>query len=56
MLLTLPLCVLYGSEEPAATFSLYNIHILDFITEAENVYSAVRTESLHNRYVSFLKG
>jgi hypothetical protein len=56
MFLTLPLCVLYGSQEQAATFSLNNIHILDFIIEAECVYSAVWTESLYNRYVSFLKG
>jgi len=31
---------------------IYNINCLDFITEVESVYSAVRTESLHNTYVS----
>jgi len=47
MVITLPLCVLYGSQEQAENISLYNIHRLDFITEAESVYSAVRTESLY---------
>jgi len=28
-------------------FFLYSIHRLDFITEAESVYSAVRTECLY---------
>ena len=45
---TLRLYVLYGSQEQAANFSLYIIHRLDFITEVESVYSAVRTESLYN--------
>jgi len=48
MVITLPFCVVYGSQEKAATFFLYNIHRLDFKTEAESVYSAVRTESLYN--------
>jgi hypothetical protein len=30
------------------TFALYNINNLVFITEVEDVYSAVRTESLYN--------
>ena len=43
--------------EQAANLSLYNIHRLHFITVAESVYSAARTESLYNsRYVSSLKG
>jgi len=54
IVITLPLCVLYGSQNKLQLF-LYNIHRLDFITEAESVYSAVRTESLYNRYVSSLK-
>ena len=33
-------------SEQAATFALYNINSLVFITEVESVYSAVRTESL----------
>jgi hypothetical protein len=33
---------------------LHNLHRLDFITEAESIYSAVQTESLYNRYVSSL--
>jgi len=41
------MCSAWISEQ-AATFSLYNIHRLDFITGAESVYSAVRTESLYN--------
>ena len=44
MVITLPLCHLCGCQEQAAAFSLYSIHRLDFITEAESVYSAVRTE------------
>jgi hypothetical protein len=34
-------------SEQTATFALYNINRLIFITEVESVYSAVRTESLH---------
>jgi len=56
MVITLPLRVLYGSQVQAATISLYNIQRLDFKTEAESVYSAVRTETLYNRYVSSFKG
>ena len=59
MVITLPLCVLCGSQtEQTANFSLYNINRLNFITEVESVYSAVRIESLYNTdaYVSSLKG
>jgi hypothetical protein len=35
-------------SEETATFSLYNINRLDFITDVESVYSAVRPESLYN--------
>jgi len=41
------MCSVWISEQ-AANISLYNIHRLDFITEAESVYRAVRTESLYN--------
>ena len=34
-------------SEQTATFALYNIHSLVFITEMESVYSAVRTASLY---------
>jgi hypothetical protein len=34
-------------SEQTATFALYNIKRLVFITEVESVYSAVRTESLY---------
>ena len=35
-------------SEQTATFALYCIDWLVFITVVESVYSAVRTESLHN--------
>ena len=47
MVVTLPLCVLYGSQEKAANFFLYNIQRVDFNIEAGSVYSAVRTECLY---------
>jgi hypothetical protein len=34
-------------SEQTGTFALYNIKRLVFITEVENVYSAVRIESLY---------
>ena len=37
----------YLFSEQTATFALYNINNLFFITEEESVYSAVRTESLY---------
>ena len=43
-------------SEQTATFALYYINSLVFITEAERVYCAVRTEALYNTYVSSLKG
>jgi len=41
------MCSVWISEK-AANFSLHNVHRLDFLTEADIVYSAVRTESLYN--------
>jgi len=35
-------------SEQTATFALYDINSLVFITEMKSVYSAVRTESLYN--------
>jgi hypothetical protein len=43
MVITFRLCVLR-----TATFALYIINSLVFITEVESVYSAVRTEFLYN--------
>ena len=34
-------------SEQSATFALYNINSLIFITEVQSVYSEVRTESLY---------
>jgi hypothetical protein len=48
-------CSVWISEQ-TATFSLYNINRLNFITEVESVYSMVCTESLYNRYILPLKG
>jgi len=45
---TLWLRSIYVLSEQTATFPLYNFNSLIFITEVENVYSAVRTESLYN--------
>ena len=44
MVITIRLCVLRTNNE----FALYNINSLDFITEVESVYSAVRNESKYN--------
>jgi hypothetical protein len=41
------MCFVWLSEQ-TVTFALYIIKIFVFITEAESVYSAVRTESLYN--------
>jgi hypothetical protein len=41
------MCLVWLSEQ-TVTFSLYIINRVVFITEAESVYSAVRTESLYN--------
>jgi hypothetical protein len=49
------MCFVLISEQ-TATFVLYNIKRLVFITEKKNVYSAVRNESLYNTHVSSLKG
>ena len=40
------MCVVWLSEQ-TVTFALYIINRLDFITEMESVYCAVRTESLY---------
>ena len=42
----MPLFFIWLSEE-TVTFALHVINILVFITEAESVYCAVRTESLY---------
>ena len=49
------MCIVWISEK-AVNFVLYFINRLDFITEVEIVYCAVRTENLYNTYVSSLKG
>ena len=41
-------------SEPTVTFALYIINRLVFITEAESVYSAVRTESLYKTRTSLV--
>jgi len=38
-----------------ATFNLYNINSLVFITDVWSVYSAVRTESLYNTHTFVFK-
>ena len=53
MLITLHLCVLYGSQNKQYFFFLlYNINRFIFITEVESVYCAVRAESLYNTVTS----
>jgi hypothetical protein len=42
------LTFLYVFSEQTATFVLYNINSLVFITAVDSVYSAVRNESLYN--------
>jgi hypothetical protein len=37
----------YEFSEQTATFAVYNVNSLAFITELESVYSAVRSESLY---------
>jgi hypothetical protein len=50
------MCFVWISEQ-TATFVLYIIEWMVFITEVESVYSAVRTESLYKiDYVPSLKG
>jgi hypothetical protein len=48
------MCSVWITEQ-GATFSLYNIHRLNFINEEEYVYSAVRTESLYKTDMFHLK-
>ena len=48
------ICCVWLSEE-TVTFTLYITERLVFITEVGGVYCSVRTESLHNTYVSSLK-
>jgi hypothetical protein len=44
-------------SEQTATFVLYDIYRLVFVTDVESVYSAVRAESLYkNEHSSSLKG
>jgi len=41
-------------SEQTATFALYSINLLVFITMVESIYCAVRTDSLHNAdYIVF---
>jgi len=40
-------CSVWNSEQ-TVSFAVHNIKRLVFITEAESVYCAVRTESLYN--------
>ena len=50
-------CVFYVDLRQTATFALYIIKWLIFITVVESVYCAVRTDSLYKTdYVSSLKG
>ena len=49
------MCFVWHSEQ-TATFALYVVNRMGFITEVESVYCAVRTESLYNTDVSSLKG
>ena len=44
MVMTLLLCVLFGYKNKEKNVALYTFNMLVFITEAESVYSAVRTE------------
>ena len=48
MLITLHLCVLYGSQNKQQPLALYCINWLVFITEVESVYCAVHIDSLYN--------
>ena len=41
------MCFVWISEQ-TATYALYSINWIVFITEVESVYSAVRIESLYN--------
>ena len=43
------MCLIRVSEKKTATFALYNINRLLFITEMESVYCAVRTETLYKK-------
>jgi hypothetical protein len=45
------MCFVWLSDK-TVTFALYIIKTLDFITEMESVYSAVRTEYLYNTDMS----
>jgi hypothetical protein len=55
-MITWNLCVFVWISEITTNRALQNIKRLVFITEAESVYSAVRTEFLYITYVSSLKG
>jgi hypothetical protein len=47
MVPTLRLCLFVWISEQTATFALYHLERLVFITEVGSVYSPVRTESLY---------
>ena len=48
MLITLHLCVLYGSQNKQQLLPYTALTDLVFIIEVASVYCAVHTESLHN--------
>jgi len=48
MVITLPLCVLYGSHNKQQPSLYTTLTDWIFLTGAESVYSAVRTKSLYN--------
>jgi len=50
MLVTLHLCVVCGSQKKQYLLFIYIINRLVFITGAESVYSAVRSESLYKAH------
>jgi hypothetical protein len=49
MIITLRLCVLYGSLKEQFLLPYTELNILVFITEVESVYCSVRPESLYKR-------
>jgi hypothetical protein len=56
MLITFPLCVVYGSQNKLQLSSYIYLTIWFCITEVGNVYCAVRNESLYETdYISSLK-
>ena len=56
MVLTLRLCVLFGSQYKQRLLPYTTLADWFYITEVENVYSAVRTESLYETDSLVFKG